>query len=186
MIGNYIGTLSNRGERLLTEPKEVLRNGRPIAIEPLRIPVDEVTYHDSAAWGEWTDAGGSSLELRDPRSDNRHPGNWASSDESEKSEWVNVTGEGPIDKTRGQMFASNYLQLFCWIKGNALSTTVYDAGTNAKRVSNPGFEKSGKGSTPAHTSRLPSLRISARTIAGRSTSRPSTAATPSVMPSGCR
>ena len=147
VVGNYIGTLSNRGERLLlTEPKEVLRNGRPIAIEPLRVTVDQVTYHDSAAWGEWADAGGSSLELRDPRSDNRHPGNWASSDESEKSEWVTVTGKGSVDRTRGQTFPANYLQLFLLDKGECLvdDVQVYDASTNAKRVSNPGFEKSSK------------------------------------------
>jgi hypothetical protein len=147
VVGNYTGTLSNRGERLLlTQPKEVLRNGRPIAIEPLRVPVDEVTYHDSAAWGEWSDAGGSSLELLDPHSDNRHPGNWASSDESEKSEWVTVTGKGSVDTTRGQTFPANYLQLFLLDKGECLvdDVQVYDAKTNAKRVSNPGFEKSGK------------------------------------------
>ena len=147
VFGNYTGTLSDRGERLLlTQPKEVLRNGRPIAIEPLRVPVDEVSYHDSAAWGEWSDAGGSSLELLDPHSDNRHPGNWASSDESEKSEWVTVTGKGSVDRTRGQTFPANYLQLFLLDKGECLvdDVQVYDAKTNAKRVSNPGFEKSSK------------------------------------------
>ena len=144
VVGNYVGTLSNRGERLLlTEPKEVLRNGSPIAIEPLRVPVDEVTYHDSTAWGEWSDAGGSSLELRDPRSDNRHPDNWKSSDESEKSEWITVTGEGPKDRTRSQQFFSNYLQMYLLDKGECLvdDVQVYDAKTNAKRVDDPGFEE---------------------------------------------
>jgi hypothetical protein len=147
VVGNYTGTLSNRGERLLlTEPKEALHNGQPIATESLRVPVDEVTYHDSAAWGEWSDAGGSSLELRDPRSENRHPYNWASSDESAKSEWGIVTGEGPVDRTRGQTFPSNYLQIFLLDKGECLvdDVQVYDARTNAKRVDNPGFENSGK------------------------------------------
>ena len=147
VLGNYNGTLSNRGERLLlTEPKEALHDGRAVATKPLRVPVDEVTYHDSAAWGEWSDAGGSSLELRDPRSENRHPYNWASSDESAKSEWVIVTGEGPADRTRGQTFPSNYVQVFLLDKGECLVDDVqlYDARTNAKRIDNPGFEHSGK------------------------------------------
>ncbi len=56
VLGNYTGTLSNRGERLLlTEPKEARHEGRAVATKPLRVPVDEVTYHDSAAWGEWSD-----------------------------------------------------------------------------------------------------------------------------------
>lgn len=143
VVGNFTGTLSNRGERLLlTLPKEVLRNGRPIAIEPLRVPADEVTYHDSASWGEWSDAGGSSLELRDPRADNRHPGNWDSSDESEKSEWVTINGEGPRDRTRSQQFQSNYLQMYLLDKGECLvdDVQVYDAKTGAERIDNSGFE----------------------------------------------
>jgi len=147
VLGNYTGTLSNRGERLLlTKPKEVRHKGRPVATKPLRVHVDEVTYHDSAAWGEWSDGGGSSLELRDPRSENRHPYNWASSDESAKSEWVDVSGEGPADRTRDQTFPSNYMQCFLLDKGECLvdDVQVYDARTNAKRIDNSGFEHSGK------------------------------------------
>ena len=123
VLGNYTGTLSNRGERLLlTEPKEALHNGLAVATKPLRVPVDEVTYHDSAGWGEWSDAGGSSLELRDPRSENRHPYNWASSDESAKSEWGIVSGEGlriEREVRHSHRIMCNY---FFWIKGNALLT----------------------------------------------------------------
>ena len=51
-----------------------------------------------------------------------------------------------MDRTRGQTFPANYLQLFLLDKGECLvdDVQVYDASTNAKRVSNPGFEKSSK------------------------------------------
>lgn len=40
---------------------------------------------------EWSDGGGSSLELTDPRSDNDNPAAWLDSDESTRSNWQNVT-----------------------------------------------------------------------------------------------
>jgi hypothetical protein len=41
--------------------------------------------------GGWSDGGGSSLELTDPRADNTNPGAWADSDEGSQSAWQNVT-----------------------------------------------------------------------------------------------
>src|SRR4030095_16596609 len=41
--------------------------------------------------------GGSSLELRDARADLRLAPNWADSDESSKSPWVNVEATGVMD-----------------------------------------------------------------------------------------
>ena len=35
------------------------------------IVVNEVTYHDGGRWGQWSDGGGSSLELIDARSNHR-------------------------------------------------------------------------------------------------------------------
>jgi len=144
VYGNYSGTLSNRGERLLlTMPKDVLADGKPGSLKSVRVPVDEVTYGDGGTWGEWSDAGGSSLELRDSHSDNRQASNWADSDESNKSEWVKISGEGSPDKTRGHLFLPNYLQMFLLDKGECLvdDVQVYNAITDAKRVQNPGFEK---------------------------------------------
>ena len=54
------------------------------------IPVDEVTYLDGGRWGEWSDAGGSSLELIDPDADNRQQSSWADSDESAKAPWTAI------------------------------------------------------------------------------------------------
>ncbi|TFG63318.1 MAG: hypothetical protein E4H28_06560, partial [Gemmatimonadales bacterium] len=59
------------------------------------VTVDEVTYSDD--WGQWTDGGGSSLELTDPRADNRLAMNWAGSDETAKSSWTTIEQTGPLD-----------------------------------------------------------------------------------------
>ena len=144
VYGDYGGTLSNRGERLLlTMPKEVPVDGKPGALQSVRVPVDEVTYGDGGNWSKWSDANGSSLELRDPHSDNRQASNWAGSDESGKSDWVTISGEGSPDKTRSHLFSPNYLQMFMLDEGECLvdDVQVFDARTDAKRVQNPGFEK---------------------------------------------
>ena len=45
VYGDYGGTLSNRGERLLlTMPKEVLSESKPGTFKSVSVPVDEVTY----------------------------------------------------------------------------------------------------------------------------------------------
>ena len=61
---------------------------------------DKVSLKDSAGnivnairveGSRWSDGGGSSLELIDPRADNSHPAAWADSEESTRSEWGSVT-----------------------------------------------------------------------------------------------
>lgn len=64
------------------------RNGERIALEDANNnPADAVRYFDGGRWPEYADGGGSSLELRDPRSDNSQGGAWAASDEASKSPW---------------------------------------------------------------------------------------------------
>jgi hypothetical protein len=102
-LGNYSGRLSNSGERLVLTKREFttitnqLNQPEEVAIQ---IPVDEVTYVDGGRWGRWADNDGSSLELRDPRSDNRRPSNWASSDETAKGQWVLIEHTGVLDHGR--------------------------------------------------------------------------------------
>jgi hypothetical protein len=89
-FGDYGGQLSDRGERVaLAKP-----DNPALPLQDFVI-VDEVTYNDG--WGEWTDGGGSSLELVDPRSDNRWAMNWLGSDESAKADWTTVDYTGSID-----------------------------------------------------------------------------------------
>ncbi len=60
-IGNFDGNLSKSGERIaLAKPDDPNLPDQDFVI------VDEVTYHDGGRWGEWSDGGGSSLELVDP------------------------------------------------------------------------------------------------------------------------
>lgn len=54
-------------------------------------PADEVTYYDDHPWPANADGGGSTLELRDPRSDNSAPESWAASLESGKAAWKHYT-----------------------------------------------------------------------------------------------
>jgi len=46
---------------------------------------DEVRYYDGGHWPQYADGGGSSLELRDPWSDNMRAEAWDASDEAAKS-----------------------------------------------------------------------------------------------------
>lgn len=52
---------------------------------------DSVSYHDSGRWPGAADGGGSSLELRDVRSDNTAAESWAASDESSRASWQTYT-----------------------------------------------------------------------------------------------
>ena len=77
IIGNFSGKLSHRDETILLKDN----NGNP---------ADEVHYYDGFPWPEHTDGGGSSLELRNPFSDNNKPEVWENSDESSRSSWQNI------------------------------------------------------------------------------------------------
>lgn len=52
---------------------------------------DSVTYYDSGRWSSAANGGGSSLELRDLRSDNEVAESWAPSDESGRASWQTYT-----------------------------------------------------------------------------------------------
>jgi hypothetical protein len=102
-VGNYGGTLANGGERVaLARPEYRLSTNNNVVItNVIYTLVNEVTYDDGGRWGQWADRGGSSLELIDPRSDNRLASNWADSDERAKSEWIHFEHTGVLDLGRG-------------------------------------------------------------------------------------
>jgi len=96
-VGDFEGKLDNRGERI--------RLSKPLLDTPTNnefIIVDELTYGDGNNWGKWADGGGSSLELKDPHSDNSRPDNWAGSDETKKAPWTTVSHTGILDHGDGQ------------------------------------------------------------------------------------
>src|SRR5205085_9067424 len=68
-----------------------------VTTNKIHIIVNEVTYGTGGRWGKWAAGGGSSLELIDPDSNNRLAANWADSDETKKSAWVNIEKTGVLD-----------------------------------------------------------------------------------------
>ena len=69
IIGNFTGSISGKGEKI--ELDDAFGN-----------PVNAVNFAEGGNWPAAANGGGSSLELRDPRSDNSQPGAWAASNES--------------------------------------------------------------------------------------------------------
>jgi hypothetical protein len=99
VYGNFEGSLSRRGERIVLSmalPFFSTNNG-VVTTQIGQVLVDEVSYRDGGHWGQWSDGGGSSLELKDPRSDNRLAANWADSDETKKAPWTSVEVRGVLD-----------------------------------------------------------------------------------------
>lgn len=68
-VGQFPGNLQNNGERL--------RLVRPGATPDLDLTVDDVRYDSEPPWPAAAAGQGSSLQLIDPRLDNRRPANWA-------------------------------------------------------------------------------------------------------------
>ncbi len=81
VLGNYSGSLSNQSDRIELEDT----NNRTI---------DEVTYFDGGRWPSLADGGGSSLQLKDPRSDNNAPSNWHAPKESAAAEPIVIEHTG--------------------------------------------------------------------------------------------
>jgi hypothetical protein len=87
-FGNYSGSLANKGEHIeLSMPfNYVFTNELSLVVTQINYVVaNEVSYKSGGRWGNWSEGGGSSLELKDPNSDNRYAANWADSEESDKS-----------------------------------------------------------------------------------------------------
>ena len=81
VLGPYTNSLSHRGERVvLKDPSDNI--------------ADAVHYFDDGRWPEAADAGGASLELRDPHADNAAGEAWAASDESTRSSWQTYSYRG--------------------------------------------------------------------------------------------
>ena len=98
-VGDFDGSLANGGERvaLMMPDAFFTTNNNTVFTNYNYIVVDEVTYRDGGRWGQWSDGGGSSLELIDARSDNRLAANWADSDETAKAPWTIVSVAGILD-----------------------------------------------------------------------------------------
>ncbi|HAM72380.1 MAG TPA: hypothetical protein DCM86_12120, partial [Verrucomicrobiales bacterium] len=149
-VGNYAGKLSHSGDRVaLAMPDQTIRTnalGQAVT-NTLYITVDEVTYGTGGRWGQWSDGGGSSLELIDPRSNHRMAYSWADSDETAKAPWTNIEATGVLDNGAG---AIDFVQIGLLASGECLLDAVElrpgTAGANA--ITNPDFETGLNGWTP--------------------------------------
>jgi len=150
-LGDFNGSLANGGERIaLAMPDPSFStNGNVITTNLNYVVMDEVTYRDGGRWGQWSDGGGSSLELIDPRSDNRLAANWADSDESAKAPWTTVEVRGVLDNGTS---AADQLQTLLQGPGECLIDDVEVrtmAGVNV--VANSTFEGGATGWTAEGT-----------------------------------
>lgn len=97
VAGVFSGSLSRSGERLRL--RDAAGN---IA--------DELNYFDGGRWPELADAGGASLELRDPRADNNLPESWAPSDLSNRGAWQTFTYRGkPVNGEADPTFYNEFV-----------------------------------------------------------------------------
>ncbi|RYD34184.1 MAG: hypothetical protein EOP86_11585, partial [Verrucomicrobiaceae bacterium] len=137
IAGEFSGSLSRSGELLRLE-------------DAVGNPADEVNYSDGGRWPGTPDGGGSSLELRDPRSDNNSPGSWAASNESARRVWGTYTYTARA--TNGQNDPTQYNEFIFGLLDSGeillddISVIEDPAGTARELIQNGGFND---GSTAA-------------------------------------
>lgn len=136
IIGNYGGKLANGGERIILE-------------DSVGNLADEVTYYDSGKWHGFADGGGSSLELKDPDSDNSVAGAWAASNEESRNSWQTYTYEGVAFDDGIGLSTFNELQMGLLDAGEFLidDISVLEENTN-EFLQNGDFEADTVGATP--------------------------------------
>ncbi len=147
-VGDFSGSLSGQGERVaLAQPRPFVsigKKGLPVT-NSVAVVVEEVTYEAGGRWGHWSDGGGSSLELRDPRADHRMAANWGDSDETAKATWTTLEATSRLDlgATQGGT-AIDRLEVQMSGEGECLLDNVEviqtDSGTNRLTVANSTFE----------------------------------------------
>ncbi len=159
VVGDFEGNLDNGSDRVLL-------------LDALGNPADEVRYYDDGRWPAAADGGGSTLELADPRADNRAAESWSASDERARSTWKNYRYRSEADPSAvGPDGVWNELVLGLLDSGEVLIddvSVVQDPnGTPVQLVQNGGFDDtSGSTSdsgaaTPAHWRLLGNHRHSA-------------------------
>src|SRR5436189_4275871 len=113
-----------------------------IATNLIHIIVNDLTSGTGGRWGQWAAGGGSSLELLDPNSNNRLAANWADSDETQKSSWVNIETTGVLDNGANYDPSIDYAQIGLLDVGECLvdNIEVRSGTTGVNLVANPDFE----------------------------------------------
>ena len=168
-LGNYSGKLSGKRERLaLAKPDTLISTNHSgiVTTNLIQIPVDEVTYGTGGRWPQWSDGGGSGLELMDPRSNHRLAPNWADSDETHKAPWTLISATGTIDN--GDVTADQ-LQALLGGAGECLIDNVQVlTATGSNLIANSTFETSATGWTAEGTESQSSLETTEGYLSGKS------------------
>ena len=139
-VGNYGGKLSHNGEQLtLCMPQTLYTN------TPILVVEDQVTCGTGGRWGEWSSGGGSSLELIDPHSNHRLAANWADSDETQKSSWVDIENTGVLDNGANYDPSIDYAQIGLLDAGECLVDNIEVDYNGTNYVSNGTFESGTNG-----------------------------------------
>ena len=137
--GNYSGKLSHSGELVvLAQPQSYF------GTNTIYVSEDQVTYGTGGRWGQWSGGGGSSLELIDPHSNHRLAANWADSDETQKSQWVQIVNTGVLDNGANYGANIDYVQLGLLDSGECLVDNVEVDYNGVNYISNSNFD-SGNG-----------------------------------------
>jgi hypothetical protein len=139
-VGNYTGKLSHNGELLALAMPQTLYGTNTIYVEQ-----DEVTYGTGGRWGEWSSGGGSSLELIDPHSNHRLAANWADSDETQKSSWVDIENTGVLDNGSNYESGILHAQIGLLDAGECLVDNIEVDYNGSNYVSNGAFESGTNG-----------------------------------------
>ena len=140
--GDFQGKLSNKGQTItLSRPLTwtSLPNDPTANPTPQFQLVDLLSFQDQSRWSQWADGGGSSLELKDPESDNDFAAAWADSDETEKSSWSNVELTGVLDRSAGARPRSFQIQLLGTGECMVDDIQIMQPGS-PNQITNPSFE----------------------------------------------
>jgi hypothetical protein len=148
LIADFSGSLSHSGEQLALAMPDfivVTNSSSIVRTNTISVVVNRLTYGVGGRWGDWSHAGGSSLELIDPHADNTLAPNWADSDETHKAPWTIISATGSIDNGVANVPADE-LQVLLQGAGEALidNVQVIDS-TGSNHVANGTFETGAAG-----------------------------------------
>jgi len=162
VFGDFKGKLSNsRGRIALTMPETVVTtnptNGLP-ETNTLHIVVDDLEYHDGGRWGQWSDGGGSSLELADVHSDNRQPSNWRDSTDTQQSQFTTIEYTGVLQDGDG-LSPYNGIEVILLGPGEAMLDDVEVTRNGVNLVPNSTFDAGANGWRPEGSHDLSSWEL---------------------------
>lgn len=148
IVGDFEGALSGRGEALVLSRPVTARNASG-ASEEGWAAVSEAAYAGGDRGNRWSDEGGSSLELIDPRADPQLSANWADSEEPAGGGWTTVEYTGVLDNGPtsggwpwpGDSVTPDSLHIILLGEGECLIDNVEVIGPgNTNRIANGTFE----------------------------------------------